>query len=73
MKAYTRQWLSDLRERAAEPGTFFVVIRGSRRRFVIYPEEIAARTDDQLLAHIRQAFGAATHKSMRSNGRVHGR
>ena len=59
MRKETVDWLASLRARGNEPGTVFVAVRARSRSIVIYPEEIAARNDEQLLAFIRHRFAHA--------------
>jgi len=59
MRKETIDWLASLRARGNEPGTIFVAVRARSRSIVIYPEEIAARNDEQLLAFIRYRFAHA--------------
>lgn len=56
MRPETTRWLAQLRAQAIEPGTVFVAIRARARSFLIFPEEILAMTDDQLLHFIRRGL-----------------
>lgn len=53
MKPETITWLGNLRSKAHDPGTIFIAIRTRARRFLIYPEDVLSRTDEQLLQFIR--------------------
>lgn len=46
--------LADMREWAADPGAVCYPVTTNSSRVVIFPEDIAGRTDEQLLALIRE-------------------
>jgi hypothetical protein len=45
-------WLANVRAEAVAPGAVLVIVRGPAGSVAIFPEDIVARSDDELLAFI---------------------
>lgn len=45
-------WLANVRAEAAAPGAVLVTVCGPTRKVAIFPEDIVAKSDDELLAFI---------------------
>jgi hypothetical protein len=48
----TAAWLANVRAEAAAPGALLVTVCGPAGSVAIFPDEIVARSDDELLAFI---------------------
>ena len=50
----TAALIADLREWAADPGAWCYPVETTRGRAVLFPEDVDGRTDEQLVAVIRE-------------------
>jgi hypothetical protein len=47
-------FLAALREWASDPGALIYTVRGKSGSIAIFPEDVTGRTDDELLAFVRE-------------------
>ncbi|MEH6434294.1 hypothetical protein [Massilia sp. DD77] len=58
MSPETAAWLADLRAEAAAPGALLVAVPGKAGTLPIYPNDIVGKSDDELLAYVRERVGS---------------
>lgn len=54
MSPGTAAWLANVRAEAEAPGAFMVTIQSSKGRVVIFPDEVVGKSDEELLAFVRE-------------------
>lgn len=54
MSPGTAAWLANVRAEAEAPGAFMVVIESSKGSVAIFPNEVVGKSDEELLAFVRE-------------------